>query len=345
MQHALPPRIVTPVIALIATIVPITPSAGSHLAGPSFQYLNQVQRLIFNDQYQAASSLAHEVMASYPDDPSGYLCLAIVLISEMFDREENLYEKEFRELLDNVESKASKINDTASASTCARMSLLVGHAKAYRSLWESHFGSFIKAITYGREAKIEYEKGLACDSSLYDLYFGLGLYHYWKSAKVGLLRSVGVFSDEREKGKAELSLAVDSSVISQELAYSALIWIHLDQKEYDSAVAKCRVMLNRYPDGKTFLWPFAKAYLEKKDYQNAAKTFDQLRERLTVEPGNYFNLIECDYYRYVCYEQLSMKAEAAQVARSAAQYCKQLPPNTIRRQRSKIAFLNRAARM
>jgi tetratricopeptide (TPR) repeat protein len=345
MRHAWQQRIVTPVIVLAATIIPVISSAGNRLAAPSFQYLNQAQRLILNDEYQAATSLAHEMMASYPDDPSSYLCQALVLISEMFDREENLFEKEFRELLDNVESKASKINDTASASTCARMSLLVGHARAYRSLWESHFGSFIKAITYGREAKIEYEKGLACDSSLYDLYFGLGLYHYWKSAKVGLLRSVGVFSDEREKGKAELSLAVDSSVISQELAHCALIWIHLDQKEYDSAVAKCRVMLNRYPDGKTFLWPLAKAYFEKKDYQKAAKTLERLRERLTVDPGNYFNLIECDYYRYVCYEQLSMNAEAAQVARSAARYCKQLPSDTMRRQRSKIAFLKRAARM
>ncbi len=345
MQHALQQRIVAPVIALAATIIPVISSAGSHLAGPSFQYLNQVQRFIFNDQYEAASSLAHEMMASYPDDPASYLCLSIVLISEMFNREENLYEKEFRTLLDSVESKSSKINDTTSASTCAWMSLLSGHAKAYRSLWESHFGSFIKAIKYGHEAKIEYEKGLAFDSSLYDLYFGLGLYHYWKSAKVGLLRSVGVFSDEREKGKAELSLAVDSSVISQELAHCALIWIHLDQKENDSAVAKCRVMLNRYPDGKTFLWPLAKAYFEMKDYQNAAGTFQLLRERLTVDPGNYFNLIECDHYLYVCYEQLSMSAEAEQVARFAAQYCKQLPPNTMRRQRSKIAFLRRAARM
>ncbi|MFQ6007799.1 MAG: tetratricopeptide repeat protein, partial [Candidatus Zixiibacteriota bacterium] len=279
-----------------------------------------------------------------PDDPSGYLCQAIVLISEMFDREENLYEKEFRWLLDNVESKASKINDTASAATCAWMSLLVGHAKAYRSLWESHFGSFIKAIKFGHEAKTEYEKGLSCDSSLYDLYFGLGLYRYWKSAKAGLLRSVGLFEDERDRGITELRLAADSSLVSQEAARCAFIWIQMNQKEYDSVINSCRRMLEKYPDGKTFLWPLAKAYLKKRDFQSAARIYGRLRELVAADPGNYFNLIECDYYLYYCYEKLTLGVEAEQVAHAAMEYYDRIPQKTRTRQRTKIAFLKRAAR-
>ena len=91
-------------------------------------------------------------------------------------------------------------------------SLYLGHQAAYRSLYEARFGSRFSALTYGLKAKGFYRDGLAADSALYDLYLGLGSYHYWKSAKAGILRTAGIFNDDKEKGISEIRKAIDSSL-------------------------------------------------------------------------------------------------------------------------------------
>jgi tetratricopeptide (TPR) repeat protein len=333
-------------VVLAAALGLINPSAiiaETYLDSATAECLVRVQQLIYNDRFVAAESLATVLIETSPDEPAGYLCKAIVLVSRMFAWEENSDAELFHALLDSVESKVNR-GDTLSSATCAWRHLFKGHAKAYRSVWESHFGSFLKAIKLGRQAKAEYEKGLACDSTLYDLYFGLGLYHYWKSAKAGLFRSLGLFVDERELGIRELQLAADSSLFSREAARSAFAWIQLDRKEYDAVISISRQMAEMYPEGTSFLWPMAKAYWQKKDYQNAAKVFTRLRERFAEKPGNYFNLIECDYYLYFCYEKLSRKDDAKCIARAVVKYYRQIPAETRKRQRTKLSFLKRAAR-
>ena len=328
---------------VVLLMVPLPALAEDYLDSARLEYLHSIQQRLYNDNFHMADSLSRSMIDKYPDDPAGYLFRAVTLITVMYDREENLDSEQFHRLLDKALSKALSIRDTASNSTCAWMCLFRGHAEAYRSLWESRYGSLINAIKMGRSAKKEYEQGLAYDSSLYDLYFGLGMYNYWKSAKAGLLRWLGLIHNDKDKGIAQLYLAADSSIISREAALSALIWIRLDRKEYDSAIAYCRMMRERYPDGKAFLWSLARAHYEKKSYSKALKTFQLLRKRLESDPGNYFNIVECDYYLYRCFDKLSMKTESKKVAKAMQQYYRQIPKEIKRRQRSKIAFLRRAA--
>jgi tetratricopeptide (TPR) repeat protein len=335
--------LLTATAVLITTPIPIF--ADDYLDSAQLRQLLSVQQSLYNDKFREADSLTEAMIEQYPDDPAGYLFRAVTLITMMFDREDNLYPEEFNRLIDSVHSKASSLCDTASNGTHAWMCLFLGHAEAYRSLWESRFGSLVTAIKKGHRAKKEYEQGLTYDSSLYDLYFGLGLYYYWKSAKAGILRWIGLICNDRDKGIAQLYLAADSSLISRESARSAMIWIRLDRKEYDSVIAGCRQMRKKYPEGKALLWPLARAYYEKKDYRNSLQTFQLLHDQIADDPGNYFNLIECDYHLYRCFEKLSMKAEAAKVADRMQQYYEKIPKYVLRKQRSKIALLRRAAKI
>ena len=305
----------------------------------------EIQQLLFNDRFVEADSLSRLVIWEKPDDPAGYLFRAAVLIGEMVDREENLYGNTFHQLLDKVDVTASQILDTASMSTAAWMHLFKGHAKVYQSLWESRFGAFTNSVSLGMSARSEYERGLDCDSTLYDLYFGLGAYHYWKSAKAGLLRWLGFFKNEKDKGITELYLAVDSSLISKESARNSLIWIWLDKKEYDSVITICREMLEKYPEGKVLLWPMGEAFLKKHRYREALETYLILRERLEIMPGNYKNLIECDYHLYRCYDKLKMKKEGKKVAVRLSQYYKNIPGKVRNSKRTEISYLRRIARL
>ena len=143
---------------------------------------------------------------------------------------------------------------------------------------------------------------------------------------------------------AELRRAVDSSRISRESARNALIWIWLDMKQYDSAVTACREMQEKYPHGKLFLWPLAQAYYRTENWSDCAAVYDRLRALLADSPGNYFNLIECDFFLHQCYDRLGMPERAREAAEKLMEYESSIPEKTRDRQGSKISTLTSAAR-
>ncbi len=308
--------------------------------------LQEVQENLYNDNFSNALKLSDSLVNLYSDNPSGYLFGAITVLMSIFDSEDNTAADIFKHDIDTVLSLVTRTIDSCldcSPRVHAWMYLCSGHAKLYRSLWEARFGSKMKAITQARAAAGDYQRGLETDSSLYDLYFGLGLYHYWKSAKAGFLRWLHIIKNEKEQGIRELRLASEKSLISRHAARSALIWIWLDSKQYDSVIVLAQEMAETYPEGKSFLWPLAQAYFERGDYQQAAEVYERLWERFIKEPGNYYNLIECDYQLYQCYRKLADDTGAKKIATRVHRYGQQIPMETRKRQQKKLMFLIRNA--
>ena len=347
-----PTQLTSPINALCllgAICLLLLPAGGfcadEYMSDSRAEQLITIQRLLFNDQFDLAETVAREVVDSSPELPDGYFSVAAVLLGRMMDREQSDCKEQFHALLDTVENLSEQISDTASGRTVAWMYLYAGHARAYRSLFESRFGSFVPSVRLGIAARKEYSKGVKLDSSLYDLYLGLGTYHYWKSAKAGFLRWLGIFKNEIDKGITELYLAADSSIISREAARSSLVWVWLDRKQYDSTVIICEELLAVYPDGNVWLWPLAEALMELCQYRRALETYQLLRSRLQIEPGNYCNLIECDYRTYRCLEKLNSINEARQVVREVDAYLDSVPRSTQKKYRSQIDLLKRVARL
>ncbi len=320
-----------------------TYAADSYMDDSRIGALMRAQDFLFDDRFDAADSIYTAMINESPRDPAGYIFRAGGLLAQMNDREENLRGALFSDLLDSVEIFSEAILDTCNDRTAAWMHLFRGHSRAYRSLWEARFGSVLKALRVGLSSNDEYERGLICDSSLYDLYAGLGSYHYWKSSRAGLLRTLGLFRNEKERGITELYLAVDSSVLHRESAHSALAWVWLDRDRYDSVIAIASDFAARYDKGKTFLWPLAQAYYLQEDYQHALEIYRMIRSRLLDCPGNYFNLIECDYYICQCHNWLLREDRAIAAARRIHEYRDLIPDKTFGRQRSKVRFLERMA--
>ncbi len=303
-----------------------------------------VQHAIYRDDFSLADSMSRQLCERYAGDPIGPFSRAAVLLSVMMDQEEPLECDRFFDLLETADSLASTAAATTSPTTLAWMAFYRGHVKSYRALWEARFGSTVRSIRLAYAARSDYENGLEYDSSCYDLYLGLGLYHFWKSAKGGILRRLRLLKNEMARGIAELQLAADSSAISREAARSSLIWIWLDRKQYDSAITLSTEMAGRFPEGKLFLWPLAEAYFESGKQARSVEIYNHLRNMLVANPGNYYNLIECDYQLYRCYDKLDLDDKARSVAQRVAEYAGEVPKETRRRQRSKLAFLSRAAR-
>jgi tetratricopeptide (TPR) repeat protein len=314
-------------------------SASAVIDSTRLREFDQIQDHYNNEDFAVADSLCKVFMAEQRSDPLGYLMMAVLRMTEMTDREESLYGTEFLALIDTVNILGEELAKNGDKPTQAWAHLIMGHARGYRSLWEGRFGSFLSALKLGARARDEYEKGLELDSTLYDLHSGLGSYRYWKSSKVGVLRSIGLFKDEREEGIAELQIAVRSSLISRESAKRGLIWIWLDYKQYDSAYAIAAELHTKYPDCKAFVWAMARASYFKGDYQTSLGHFEWLKERLSRDPGNYFNLVESSSQVVHCLEELGRDEEAQQEAAKAVQFLSLVPKETLKRQKEHVSYL------
>ncbi|MDH3890549.1 MAG: hypothetical protein OEV49_05660 [candidate division Zixibacteria bacterium] len=319
-------------------------AADSYLDNHKKSLAVQVQHAIYNDNFMAADSMGRQMLDLYPGDPLGPFCLAATLLGRMFDQEQAEPRDSLFAWLDMTDQLAAQIMDTCNTNSAAWMSFFRGHVRSYRAMWESKFGSKFRALRLGFDARSQYEQGWKLDSGCYDLCLGLGLYHYWKSAKGGLLRRLRILKDETERGIDELRLAADSSSISCEAARNSLIWIWLDSNQYDSALVLTEQMTRQFPKGKLFLWPLAETHFRMKRYGRAVEVYTDIRGRLERDVGNYYNLIECDHQLYLCFDELGMQEKARKVALRFGEYREQIPKETNRRQRHKLKLLSRASR-
>ena len=312
-----------------------------YLDSAKIEIINEIQGHLFNEQYREVDSVAKRLINLCPEDPAGYCFRATGLLNEMFDREENLYGDRFKALNDSVEMLAERMKRGAAGERAAWMCLWIGHAKAHRALWESKFGSSPRAARLGLQAGGEYREGLSFDSTVVDIYAGLGAFHYWKSEKAGLLRIIRIFNDDREKGIAQLYRAVREATLSRSAARHALAWIYVNEEKPDSVLAICDELRTLYPQGKVFLWPVAEAMMKSGRYEQALSVFSQLQSRFYSEPGNYFNLIQCDYEIFLCQSALGHEDEAKITALRVSTYDRHIPEKTRARQGGKLREMTR----
>ena len=323
-------------VCLLMLIAAPLASAGDLLTPPKLEIINSGMEFLMDGQWNEAMTAFDKYNQVDTTDPGLYLFHAMTLLSAMTDRETNAYGGNFNKYLDSAEARCKSRLQECDRSDSAVVYLSRGHIRAYRSLYQARFGSSMAALDDGLKARGEYSRGLELDSSLYDLYLGLGSYHYWKSVKSGILKTVGIFSNEREEGIEEVHLAIDSSLFSKGPAKSALIWIYLNEKNYDSTVALATEMYDRYPHSNTFVWPIAQAYFESEQFVKAAMYYNKIFESLKEKPGNYFNLIESAWWLFNAYAKMNENGKAYRVRRYVDSVSSEFPDKTIRRQRKKL---------
>jgi len=328
-------------LALLAFMIFLAPAQSDLLSPEKLENIDHGMVAMLNGEWERAYEVFENMHRHDQTDPAGYLFRASVKQAEMIDREENLYGASFFALLDSVARFAEQRLISCSKRDSALCYLYIGHQYAYRSIWEARFGSKLAALGDGFKAKGWYRNGIEIDSSLYDLYLGLGTYHYWKSVKSGLLRTVGLFKNERDQGIREIRLAVDSSLFSRDVARSELIWVRLHEREYDRAIELCRTMLARFPDGISFRWPLAEAYYKSEQYDRAVEEYQVIFDRVKANPGNYYNVVEAAYWLYHALDKSGANARAGEILEFVNQIRADIPKNIRRKQRGRLWSLRR----
>ena len=148
----------------------------------------------------------------------------------------------------------------------------------------------------GLKARNHLVKALEIDSTLYDVYYGLGSYHFWRSLKSKSFWWLPFIGDNRQKGIGMIMLTIEKSKYAKKDAELALVRIWVENKEYDKAFKMIDKLSKIYPNKPYLLWLYGRAQFETDNDSGAIKTYQDLLGALAASP--YYDPageVECRY--------------------------------------------------
>lgn len=236
----------------------------------------------------------------FPDDPIGYFYISATLQTMMDDFRNYSYIDEFSKYMDLAIEKGEERKKKGSLT--AHDCLYLGGAIGYRGINKALTGDWVGAFVDGLKGKGYLEKALKLDPKLYDVYYGLGTYHFWKSLRTKILWWTPFAKDNRQKGIEMIKLAIEKGKYSGEDAKLALVRIYVENKEYENAFAMINQLRITQPNRPFLLWFLGRAQLETKMYDGAINTYQILLKSLIASP--YYHPegeVECRYFLALAY--------------------------------------------
>lgn len=203
-------------------------------------------------------------------DPLGEIYLAVTSISKSYDLGEEYNWDYISNLLDNAIKIAEENFEKDPKSVMKIYTLAI--AEGYNAYVKGLNRNWFSAISNGYDAIGNFERCLMIDSTFYDAYTAIGTFKYWKSKRASFLPMV---SDERNLGIKYLELAVEKSRHSNYMAVNSLIWIYIDNKEFDKAIILGKNILKKYPKCRLFKWGLARAY-EAIDLNKSIEVYNEI---------------------------------------------------------------------
>ena len=271
-------------------------------------------------EYAAARSLCLELERQYPDHPAGYFFRAAVLQSKMMDYENYAQLEEFFRLTKRAVALAQK--DIKRYPKNSWPYFFLGASLGYKAFYFFRDKNYLQAFRDGWNAIKMLELALERDSTNYDVYLGVGAFKYYKSKYGKFIKILPFIADERELGIRLVWRAIRQGKFAGPAAMNALIWIYIEEKQYDEAERLVRRALNQYPGSRFFLWGKAALAYKQKQWSIARNAYQELlatyeKEAPIVSP---FNQMVCHVMLADIYQKMKAPQEAHRHASLALRF-------------------------
>jgi len=255
--------------------------------------------LLYHKKYFDAIDICENVITTYPENPMGYLGQAAVYHIIMLTYRINLFDTEFDSLtslaIDIGEKAINRYEDDANTY------FVLGAAYGFRGLHRIRKGEWFGAFRDGLRGVSNLKKAHEKDETLYDVYYGLGLYYYWKSVKAKVLTFLRLMKDERDKGIEYLKIANEKGRFSSMEALFALIEIYYYEDRYEEALDQCLSLDDKFSKDPSWNYLTAKVLDKLSRWEEAKHYFLTL---LTLLQESQFKsnsyLAECHYSLAKC---------------------------------------------
>ncbi len=255
--------------------------------------------LVYQKKYFDAIAICEQVIQKYPENPMGYLGQAGAYHIIMLNYRVSLFDHEF----DSLTTLAIKTGDAATKiyKDDPNAFFVLGAAYGFRGLNRLRKGQWFGAFRDGVRGVSNLMKAHEMKKDLYDVYYGLGLYYYWKSAKAKVLTFLRLMKDEREKGIEYLKISIEKGRFSVTEAVFALIEIYYYEDRYQEALDAALSLKDKFAYDPTWNYVTAKILVKLNRWDEAKDYFDALLKLLEASQfrANSY-LAECHYGKSLC---------------------------------------------
>ncbi len=255
---------------------------------------------VHQDEFFKASDEFKKLIELFPNNPIGYFYVSATIQTMMDDFRNYSYSDEFNKYMDLTIEKGEKRKKRGDLT--AYDCLYLGGAIGYRGINKALTGDWFGAFVDGLKGKGYLERALKLNPEFYDVYYGLGTYHFWKSLKSKIFWWLPFVKDNRQMGIDMIKLAIEKGKYSTQDAKYALVRIYVENKEYQNAFAMIEKLRKSKPDRPFLLWLLGRAQLETKMYPDAINTYRTLLKTLVA--SLYYHPegeVECRYWLAVAY--------------------------------------------
>lgn len=295
-------------------------------------------RLTFNDRFAAAESLYAHLALTFPQSPTGPLFAAATIHAQMLDSESPQRHADLERWLDEAKSRALRWH--AIEAQNAEPEFVLGAAAGYEAVFESRWGGWLAALKQGLRSKGHFDAAIRRDPDLTDAYLGIGNYNYWKSVKTDFINWLPLIPDDKTKGLEQLRHVATAGLLAAAAGRVSLGWALINERRYEEALAQGDTLALLFPDGKGPLWIRALASFALSRWEQSRALYNEIERRILAEgPGNYYNLIDCAFFRAQCNFHSGRWSETLSECHKALAY--PTLPGTRERQKNKLARLRR----
>jgi len=247
---------------------------------------------VYNEKFKLAEDESKKLMKKYPDHPAGYFFYAITLMSWMEFYQSDSREDEFYRMCDAAIEKGEIIQSKDPSDYWAIF--FMGGADGAKGTYESRYEKWITSFRHGWKGVSTLQGLLKKNPDLKDIYYGLGMYDYWRSALTKILWWMPGIENKIEIGMKEMLVAKNEGIYTSTAASANLIPMMVNEKRYSDAFSLSEEMLSKYPGSLVFCWGKGEALFGLGKYEDAEQVFRYILGRVESEPfDNHYNAALC----------------------------------------------------
>ena len=254
-------------------------------------------------RFNLDSSLAtfRQVQQQFPEYPHGYFYEAyLLLIYYSQDEANSTLEEQFKAAAHQAAEIGERFreNNPENPEGWYYEGITQGVWGIYHVL--NH--SYIKAYFAGRKAKGYLEKTVQLDSTYYDAYLGLGIFHYYVDLLPGLLKFIVKilgFDGDRDRGRQEIWLTASKGRFFQkEALFGYYVMEYFLEGKYGEGIQGVTELYRKYPTNPALSLLLGYHYRRTRQLSQAIAMFESVSDRYqddlpAISIMKYYNLMVC----------------------------------------------------
>ncbi|MFC1554346.1 tetratricopeptide repeat protein [candidate division KSB1 bacterium] len=303
-------------ISILLSSLSLNSQINTNYISEKNKIISEGLELVYSTDYDEAIAHFRKIDEIDPECVEALFFEAFVLELIMDVYRSQVYDDSFNVV---VEKAVKKGEEAVEKNPTARNYMFLGGVYGVRGVRKGILGSWYGAAMDGRKANSNFEKSIKSDSELYDCYYGIGSYHYWKTKK--LKRFFGfLIPDNREQGMKEIHLSIEKGIFAETPGRNALFRIYIEEKRFEDVEKLAELVLKDNPNHLFPLWYLGVSYIKTEQWQKALGVYQKIADYL---PQITFHGPEADietwYYTGLCYYNMKNNTRARE-------YFSKIPP-------------------